>query len=126
MNKTFTRKNVGGVIFSCPEGAYRTIEAWFEAKCPSNALVYDLPYNLIRIGLKVVDGAMIDGIYYPKKLKVPEETTVIKPKTLNGREAVLEKSGFFPAYIYFDEAKRKVTRIGTTGPSKVSSMKAKK
>lgn len=120
--KTFTRKNVGGLIFSSKD-AFRSVEAWFEAKAPSGSLIYDTPGNLIRAGLTIVDAQKVDGVYYRFRNKVPKVSKITRPQNVNKIVDLQDTPAqVFPGLIFFDinNKKHKPRNIGTTGPSKIT------
>lgn len=121
--KTFIRQNVGGCVFSCPQGAYRSVEAWLEAKAPGNCLVHDTSTQLLALGIPIVDAKKLDGVYHHARLKVPSKSKITLPYVLS-KSKVLDltdhKVDTFPGLIFFDKTKNRRTMIGTAAPSKVS------
>lgn len=70
MKPFYLRSKVGGIIFTdpskVPEGytGFFSVEAWVDAKAPSNSLIYDDPTMLTTVGLPIVDGFLVDGIWH--------------------------------------------------------------
>lgn len=123
-NRVLTRKNVKGMIFSCPKHAYRTVEAWLHAKAPSDSVIYDTPTQLLAHGIPISDGHKVDGVYYRRQRQVPEVVKVVLPAT-SSMAKILDLNSIkpeeFPSLVYFDKSKNvRSTTFGTASPSKIS------
>lgn len=121
--KTFSRENVQGYVFSCPEGAYRSVEAWLDAKAPSNSIIHDTSTQLQALGIPIADAKKLDGIYYRAKVKTPKTVKITLPYVLSHAKLLdisTLKNDSFPGMIFFDKSKNRRTMIGTSAPSKIS------
>lgn len=122
-NKTFTRKNVTGYVMSCPKGAYRSVEAWLEAKAPGNSMVHDTSTQLTALGIPIVDARRVDGVYYNTRVKAPDEVKITLPSAPSKSKVLDLKEHtphHFPGMIFFNKDTHRPTNIGTSAPSKIS------
>ena len=119
MAKSFSKKNVAGIIFTKPQkGDYFGVESWLDAGAPDNCLIYDDPLNLLVVGLTICDAQKVDGIYYRGKVEIPASSK-ISTRRLTVRNisksSALEMVSF-PGMIFYDGAEKKhaAKKIGTT------------
>jgi len=126
--KTLVRRNVCGLVFSCPAGAFRSVEAWLHAKAPSDSTVYDAPTQLLAYGLTIADAHKVDGVYYRSVVSVPSVTKIKLPSVI-AKATLLDfaetKPKVFPHMVYFDVLNHRPKKIGTAGPSKISKSNKK-
>lgn len=122
-NKTFIRRNVKGLVFSCPKGAYRSVEAWLADKAPSDSVIHDTSTQLRAYGIPIADARMTDGVYYRASLPVPLKSKITLP-AVHSKAALFDAGAVepqaFPGLVYFDKAKNVKISIGTAAPSKIS------
>lgn len=70
MKSFYLRKNIGGLIFTdptkIPKGykGFFSVEAWVDAKAPDNSLIYDDPTSLTVVGIPIVDGHCVAGMWH--------------------------------------------------------------
>lgn len=125
-NRTFIRKKIKGLVFTCPKGAYRSVEAWLEAKAPDGATIYDTSTQLRAYGIPIVDAMLVDGVYYKTTKEVPLKSKITLP-AIPSRAKLMDIGSVepqsFPGLIYFDKSKHVRTQIGTAAPSKISKSK---
>jgi hypothetical protein len=127
MAKSFSRRNVGGTIFSKPAGAFESVEAWLEAKAPSNSIVFDNSMNLITVGLPIIDAQLVDGAYFKAAKSVPATSTIVLDHFT--RKGIISKAELepvhYPSLIVFDLTKAK-HQPKTIGTASSTSAKMKK